>query len=144
MLIVALGLDFWLGRSCRFSITGSRGVWSPCIPFSIDGSWNCAVETFLLLFLCNSFAGLLVSQLCGSRVVAPAMPSLLVMFAKSLSLACGHNDKKWRKRYLMPVRLWRSSRPRPPRPPAPRPPRPRPRPRKSPCSLSWGGFARFW
>jgi hypothetical protein len=83
MLIVALGLDLWLfwftiatsivSSSCRFR--------SPGVSLSVDGSWDRAVEAILLFFLGNSVSSLLVGQLCVSRVVAPAVSSLLVLLA---------------------------------------------------------------
>jgi hypothetical protein len=88
MLIIALGLDlglFWLAVGTNAVSTGFRSI---SVSISVNGSCDFAVETFLLFFLGDGVAGLLVGELCGSRVVTPAVSSLLVVLAEKNWLAC--------------------------------------------------------
>lgn len=82
VFIIAFGDNFWLGwlSISSSAILSACGVGSPCFTFSVDGSWNTCIEALLLFFLGDSLTSILVVQFRLASLIAPAMPSLLVMF----------------------------------------------------------------
>jgi len=83
MLFVAPGLDLRLGRLLISWGCVAAGIWGPGLAIGILWGRDASAEAFLLFFLGNGLASLLVGELGVTRLSAPAVGYLLWVVAEA-------------------------------------------------------------